>query len=260
MSVFVHELKRGGLALFLWTAAVAGMLGIAILVYPEMTGQMDQINQMFSQMGSFTAAFGMDRINFGEFSGYFSVECGNVLGLGGAMFAALTGAGMLAKELKEHTADFLFTHPVSRERIGAEKLLAALCQILLLNLAAAGVAALAALIIGQSPDWSRAGLILLAYLLMQLLIGIAAFGLSAFLRGGGAGVGIALALALYFLNILSNIADSLSWLKYVTPFAFTDGASILADGVIPGKYLLSFTAVALAAAAAGFCRFSRRDL
>ena len=260
MRIFLHEMKRGRLPLLLWAGAVGGMLGIAILVYPEMTSQMDQINEMFAQMGSFTAAFGMDKINFGEFTGYFSVECGNVLGLGGGMFAALTGAGMLAKEMKEHTADFLFTHPVSRSRIGAEKLLAVLCQILLLNLAAAGAAAVASLIVGQQPDWGKTGLILLAYLLMQLLLGTAAFGLSAFLKGGGIGVGLVLALGLYFLNILSNVADSLSRLKYLTPYGFTDGSAILNGGAIPGGYLLSFSLIAAVALAAGFYRFSRRDL
>ena len=260
MSILLHELRRGRLPLLIWAGAVAGMLGISILVYPEMTNQIGQINEMFSQMGSFTAAFGMDRVNFGEFTGYFAVECGNVLGLGGGMFAALIGIAMLAKESKDHTADFLFTHPISRGRIWCEKLLAAFCQILMLNLTVAAVALVAALAIGQSPDWGRISLVLLAYLLMQLLIGAAAFGLSAFIRGGALGIGLGLALALYFFNILSNITDSLEWLKYLTPFAFADGSSLIADGVIPTGYLLSFGLIASAAAGIGFYRFCRKDL
>ena len=42
-----------------------------------MEGQMNEISGMFADMGSFSAAFGMDRINFGEFAGFFGVECGN---------------------------------------------------------------------------------------------------------------------------------------------------------------------------------------
>ena len=33
--------------------------------------------------------------------GYFGVECGNVLGLGGALFAAVVGASAIAKEERE---------------------------------------------------------------------------------------------------------------------------------------------------------------
>ena len=77
-----------------------------------------------SNMGSFSDAFGMNNLSFAHFTDYFSIECGNVMGLGGAVFAAITGVLMLSKEEKEHTAEFLFTHPLSRSRIVLEKLLA----------------------------------------------------------------------------------------------------------------------------------------
>lgn len=67
---------------------------------------MDEIGAVFAQMGGFSQAFGMDRLNFGEFLGFFSIECGNMLGLGGAFFAALCGISALSKEEREHTAEF----------------------------------------------------------------------------------------------------------------------------------------------------------
>ena len=112
MTIFKHEVKRGKTALLIWAAAISFMLGICVIIYPEMSSQMGEISTMFADMGSFSEAFGMDRINFGEFIGYFGVECGNVLGIGGAFFAALLGISSLAKEEKEHTAEFLLTNPV----------------------------------------------------------------------------------------------------------------------------------------------------
>ena len=64
----------------------------------------------------------MDRLNFGTLIGFYAIECGNVLGLGGAFYAALCAAAILSKEEKERTAEFLLTHPVSRIRIITEKL------------------------------------------------------------------------------------------------------------------------------------------
>ena len=93
MTIWKHELKTGGLSLLIWAAAIAVLLSVCILIYPEMESQMNEISGMFSEMGSFSAAFGMDRVNFGEFMGFFAVECGNVLGLGGALFGALLGIG-----------------------------------------------------------------------------------------------------------------------------------------------------------------------
>ena len=138
MTIFLHELKLNKIALIIWSAAISFMLGICVIIYPEMSSQMGEISEMFADMGAFTTAFGMDQLNFGEFMGYFGIECGNVLGLGGALFAAIVGASALAKEEKDHTAEFLLTHPLSRTRIISEKLAAALAQILILNAAVIG--------------------------------------------------------------------------------------------------------------------------
>ena len=95
MVMIKHELKQGWITLLIWTMVITFMLSLCIFIYPEMETQMADFNSMFAEMGSFSAAFGMDRINFGEFIGFFGVECGNVLGLGGAFFAALLGAVIL---------------------------------------------------------------------------------------------------------------------------------------------------------------------
>ena len=116
MTLIKHELKQGQATLLIWTSVIGFMLAACILIYPEMGTQMSDVGSMFAEMGSFSAAFGMDRLNFGEFMGFFGVECGNVLGLGGAFFSALLGISVLAKEEKEQTAEFLLTHPISRRK------------------------------------------------------------------------------------------------------------------------------------------------
>ncbi|MGN1083018.1 MAG: ABC transporter permease subunit, partial [Candidatus Avispirillum sp.] len=124
MTVVKHELRQGRTSFIIWTASVALLLAVCVFLFPEMKGQAQDIGDMFSSMGSFTAAFGMDRLNFGTLAGYYAIECGNVLGLGGAFFAAMCAAGILSKEEKDRTAEFLLTHPVSRARIVSEKLAA----------------------------------------------------------------------------------------------------------------------------------------
>ena len=134
MTLVKHELKQGKISFLIWTASIGFLLAICIFLFPEMKGQMDSVNDMFASMGSFTEAFGMDRLNFGTLIGFYAVECGNVLGLGGAFFAALCAVGILSKEEKDKTAEFLLTHPVSRKRIITEKLIAVLLQITAMNL------------------------------------------------------------------------------------------------------------------------------
>ena len=260
MTVFKHELRQGRSTLIIWTAAISFMLGICVVIYPEMSAQMEDVSAMFADMGSFSQAFGMDRINFGEFLGFFGVECGNVLGLGGAFFAALLGISALAKEEKEHTAEFLLTHPVSRTRVITEKLSAVIAQIVILNLVVIAVTALSVLIIGEEADIKTLAMLFSAFFLMQLEVAAVTFGISAFLRRGSLGIGLGLAAVFYFMNIVANLIDETKFLKYITPFGYTESADIIADGALNGGYLAVGMALAAIGVILAFWKYGRKDI
>ena len=168
MTLVKHELRQGKNTFLIWTASIAFLIAVCIFMFPEMKGQMESVNAMFSSMGSFTAAFGMDRLNFGTLIGFYAVECGNILGLGGAFYAALCAAGMLSKEEKDKTAEFLLTHPVSRARIITEKWLAVCIQLTAMNLIICGVSAASMAAVGDSIPWKERSLMHLGYYLLLL--------------------------------------------------------------------------------------------
>ncbi|MBE6604258.1 MAG: ABC transporter permease [Ruminococcaceae bacterium] len=260
MTLFWHELRRGRVMLTVFTGAIAFMLGICILIYPEMAGEMAEVSNMFADMGAFSEAFGMDQLNFGEFMGYFGIECGNTLGLGGALFAALLGIGALAKEEKDKTAEFLLTHPISRTRVVSEKLLAVLAQLFIMNVGVTAVSLLAVAVVGVKAEVGTMLLLFFANFLMQIEIAAVTFGLSAFLCGNGLGIGLGLAFGLYFLQILSNLIKETEFLKFFTPFAYTDGAYIVAEKALEIKYLLTGLALALVGIAAAYWQYRKKDI
>ncbi len=260
MTIFKHELQQSKYTLIIWSAAIAFMLGVCILIYPEMSSQMGEISAMFADMGSFSQAFGMDKLNFGEFTGFFGVECGNILGLGGAFFAALLGIQALAKEEKEHTAEFLLTHPVSRRRILLEKWCAILTQIVLLNSITIAVTAISILLIGEEVSVKPLALLFFAYVLLQIEIAAVTFGISAFLCHGSLGIGLGLAAVLYFLNIIANLATEAEFLKYITPFGYTEGADIIAEHAIPAGYLTTGILFAIAGLLLAFRIYQKKDI
>ena len=260
MRILLCELRRNKIALIIWSAAISFMLGVSIIIYPEMTSQMGDFSAMFSEMGAFSDAFGMDSINFGEFTGYFAIECGNVLGLGGALFAAIAGATALAGEEKEHTAEFLLTHPLSRTRIVTEKLLSVTLRILILNASAIAVSCVCILAIDADADALTLALIFLAHLLLQLQIMGVCFCISAFLHRAELGAGLGFVFATYFLNILSNLTEDLEALKFITPFSYTDGGYIIPEKSLDVKYLsvgLIITAIGIIAA---YLKYTKKDV
>lgn len=259
MAVFWHELRRGRLSLLIWTAAIAFMLGVSIIIYPEMSAQMQAVTESFANMGSFSAAFGMDQLNFGEFIGYFAVECGETLGLGGGLFAAILGIGMLSGEERNRTAEYLLTHPVSRTSVALQKLAAMLAELVVLNTANALFCAGCIVLIGEKLSRSLL-LLFAANLLLQTELACVCFGISAFMRRGGLGVGLGLTLALYFLSILSNITEKVEFLRFFTPFAYTQGAQIVRDGALDARYVCIGLGLTAAGLAAAFLKYRKKDI
>lgn len=260
MTIVHHELRQSRLSLTIWTAAIGFLMAVCIFLFPEMKGEMDGISDLFSSMGDFSKAFGMDKISFGTLLGFYAVECGNVLGLGGAFFAALTAASALSKEEQGHTAEFLLTHPVSRSRIITQKLLAVVLQILILNAAVFCASLASVALIGASIPWREIGLLHLAYLLLQMELAAICFGISAFLRRGSLGIGLGVAVVMYFLSLVSNITESASFLRYITPFSYANGSEIATSATLDGKLLLPGLLFTAAGVLTAYGKYTKKDI
>ena len=260
MTLMKHELKQGRKSLMIWTAAIGFLLAVCVFMFPEMKGEMDGVSDMFASMGSFTEAFGMDRINFGSLMGFYAVECGNILGLGGAFFAALCGVSILAKEEKEHTAEFLLTHPVSRVHIVAQKLLAVMIQIIVMNVLVCVLSIASIALIGETISWKEPLLLHLAFLFLQIEIAGICFGISAFLRRGGLGIGLGIAAVMYFLNLIANISDSAKFLKYITPFGYTEGADIVSNASLDTGLVLLGMLYCVIGVVVAFMKYCKKDI
>lgn len=260
MTVFGHEMRRSRWMLLIWSTIVGGMILICMLMFPEMQGQMDGVSDLFASMGGFTEAFGMDRLHFGTVMGFYGIECGNILGIGGAFFAAFIGARMLSKEEAEHTAEFLLTHPVRRSSVVGEKLAALTTQLLLFHLICVGCSLFSFAIISERPVWDAFWLFHLAQFLLHVEIACICFGVSAFVRRGGLGCGLGLAALLYFLNIFGNISEKASFVRYITPFAYAEAADILPSVSIDAPLAALGLLYAAAGTAAAFLWYGKKDI
>lgn len=260
MTILKQEIKSQKLSITIWSLSIGLLIAACVLMYPEMKSEMGNVNEMFSAMGNFTAAFGMDKLNFGSILGFYAVEAGNILGIGGAFFAAITAVSALMKEEKERTAEFLMTHPVSRTKVVLEKLLSTFVIILILNIVVFLCSACSILIIGEETDWGIMVLFHLAALLMQFEIAGICFCISAFLTRSGIGIGIGIAAVMYFLNIIANISSSAKGLKYFTPFGYTEGADIINDRTLNIGYIIPGMVIMAAGVIAAFWNYNRKDI
>ena len=260
MTVYANDMKRNMKSLIIWSLSIGAMIMMCIAMFPGMKNETEKMGAMFSNMGSFTEAFGMDKLDFGQLMGFYGIECGNTLGIGGGMFAALAGIAALANEEKDHTAEFLLTHPVTRGSVVIQKLLAALTEVTVLNAIVTVISLVTAAAVGENFEMKSFALIHLAFWVLQMEICCIAFGISAFIKRGSLGIGLGLALAMYFLNLLCNMSDDAKFLKFITPYAYAEPSNIIADKSIDGTLMLIGGCIAAAGAVTAFIKYNSKDI
>ena len=115
-------------------------------------------------------------------------------------------------------------------------------------------------IIGEEIPWKELNLLHLAYLILQMELAGICFGISAFMRKGSIGVGLGIAAIMYFLNLISNIAEGVNNLKYITPFGYCNGADIVTNGSLDG----TMVAIGIMAGVIGifiaYLKYSKKDI
>ena len=260
MTIVKHELKQGKIAFSIWTASIAFLLVVCVFLFPDIKGEMESVGDIFASMGSFTDAFGMDRLNFGTLIGFYAIECGNVLGLGGAFFASLIAVSALSKEEKDKTAEFLLVHPISRTRVITEKFIAVMIQIVVMNGIIFGLALLSMVFIGEEIPMKEVLLMHLAYFLLQIELAGICFGISAYSKRGSMGIGLGLAIMMYFLNLIANMTESAEVLKYITPFAYCDGADIVENGTLDMTLVAIGMCLTICGVAVAYAKYTKKDI
>lgn len=260
MTLLRLEWKLSLKSLLIWT----GCLGFAcfgcLLLFEGLEETMEQMADAYAQMGSFSAALGMDRISVSTMEGFYATEVALMYSIGGAMFAAMTGAAIVAKEEEGHTSEFLLTLPFGRAYIVLWKYAAMAAMIAAFNvicvlwmLAGFGAA-------GELPAWKEFFLYHSAQLLMHLEVGSICFLLSCICKKKQIGAALGFSLLLYMMDLMCRIVPDLEGLKYVTPYYFSNAVDIFTQGSVDGEMAgISLAVTALAACLAAVI-YQKRDI
>ncbi len=260
MTILRHEMKSGFGAMLIWSVALSIFAIIALAMYPLVANYSDMINFLVERMGLMGQMFNLQNMNFYEFMTYYGLEYGNFMGLGGGMFAAVTGMVMVAREEGRHTAEYLFSQPISRGSVLIQKFIALILLVTLLNVFCTVVSLIGIGILGQT--FSRDAFIWfhISLLLMNLQVAVLCFGISCFKKRDNVVPGLGIVLAFYFLNLFINVNRQTAVLEYLTPYYYTDITRITAaKGPLWRSIGIGFASSG-ALLFAGFGYYLRKDL
>lgn len=232
MVLYMHEMKMNLKSLILWTLCVGGVCFGCILLYTSLEDSIQEIADVYSNMGSMSVALGMDKMSLATLTGFYATEIAMMHGLGGAMFAAVLGIGMLSKEEAGHTTEFLNVLPVGRSRIFSQKYMAVVSNIFIFNLICFILYILGFLLMNEEISGKEMVLYHFAQLVMQIELATVCFMISAFTKKNLMGAGLGLVILMFAADMMCRIIPAIEDMKYITPFYYSNAADIFTEGSI----------------------------
>ncbi|MCQ2539858.1 MAG: ABC transporter permease [Acetatifactor sp.] len=259
MKLLIQECKQNKKSFLIWAICLLLINVGCILLYKTLEDSIQGIAETYSNMGAMSAAIGMDKLNLATVEGYYGSEIAMMFNLGGALYAALLGIGLLSKEESGHTAEFLHTLPISRTAIYLWKYVASFLLIIVFNLINIAGNLLSLNYVG---DFTMSHVLLyhVAAFLMQIEIMTITFCISAFNKQIQTGAGLGLAILFFAADMMSRILPDLEKCKYITPFYYCSAADIFTEGKLDPVLLSIGMCITVLCLIIGGIQYNRKDL
>lgn len=261
MNIFLRELKAHRKALIIWCAVVVLTIVSGMGKYTAYSS--GNGSQVFDEMPKvMKAIFGIGSFDVTTISGFFGFLFSYILLIAG-IHAVLLGSGIIAKEERDKTTEFLMIKPVSRVTVITSKLLAALANVVILDL----ITLLSSLAItaSYSKGEDNSGVVS-AFILSMFLVQLIFLSLGAMLAGtmknpkGSGGLATGIMLGAFVISKITDITDQLSLLNILSPFKYFNAVDIVDGKGI--SFLIAVLSILLVAVFSGitYYFYCKRDL
>ena len=258
--LYKQECKMNMKSLLIWLVCVSGMCLCCILLFSSMAESMGAMAETMASMGAFASAFGMDRLSIATLEGFYAAEVGTIHTLGGAMFAALLGIGLLSKEEEGHTGDFLHTLPISRKEVVGAKYMTLVTGVTVFNVISVVVYLLGIVILGEEIAISEFFLYHGMQWLLHLELGTVCFLISACNRKNKLGIGLGLTFLLYVWDLIGRVIPDLKNTLFLTPFSYANASDVFSAGTVEWKALAIGIVVLIGTLVGAFVVYNKKDL
>lgn len=257
-----RELKVNVKALFIFLLILVVMLGTVSAVYPSiMTSNVDVDAMLKMFPKSMLEAFNMDVVSIGSVFGWLSTEGYMFITLLGGCYFAILGGTILLKEQSDHTIDFLYSKPVSKNKILTSKILCGFIYLIVYNVVV-GLTTYIGLKVNDDFEFTKWALLTLAPLILEGFFFLLSLFLSLFFKktSKGISIGIGTVFIMYLLNLLGTLSDKIEFLKYLSIFNYMDSRQILVDSHIETFGLVLTFVVSIIMITATYILYNKKEL
>lgn len=226
-----RELKITRKSLFIWLFVLISIFTLVFAMYPYIMNEtsgvsMDELLSMFPE--EVLKAFNMDIADISTALGWLKTEGITFLLLIYGLYASILGSNIILKEESDKTIEFLYSKPISRNKILTTKIVAGIINIFVLMLFNT-IFINIGLLICDCYDFKEINLLCLVPLLPTLVIFFISLCISTFFKKTKQTIGISIALVFinYFIYTFASISSKIENLKYITVYTLADIRNVI---------------------------------
>ncbi|MBV7505093.1 ABC transporter permease [Bacillus sp. sid0103] len=262
MNIFVHELRAYRKSTIIWTVSLVLIIALFMSFYPAFAKDADGFKKiMEGYPEAIRNAIGFNLGNFFTILGFYCFPL-SFITLCGAIQGMNLGTSIISKEVREKTADFLLTKPVTRTTIMTSKLLAAFVSIVMTNIIYLIVTLILTFQV-KTDDFSVKILVLLSltmffiqliFLAIGVMISVIVPKIKSVLS-----VSLTTVFAFYFLGMFSSSTGEEAK-RYISPFKYFDTAYIIKHSGYEASFLIVSAAIIILAITASYFVYIKKDI
>ncbi|WP_138203551.1 ABC transporter permease subunit [Haloimpatiens lingqiaonensis] len=261
MNMFLHELKAYRKSTFIWTISLCALTIFFLSMYPTFSKEaveFQRLLQGFPEPVRKAFGFSGDISSFLNFYSYiflYVVLCG-------AIQAMNLGISILSKEVREKTADFLFTKPVTRKQIITSKLFAAFTSIVITNIVYLITASIMVSIVKEHiysiKIFNMISITLffiqLVFMSLGIFIAVVVPKIKSVIS-----VSLSAVFAFFIIGMFQGVIES-EVMRYITPFKYFDTAYIIKNGQYEVSFIVLAVLVIMVTISASYYIYWKRDI
>lgn len=263
MNIYKHELKQNIKSLYIWSAVLVVTVVFFMLFYPSFSADIDAFEKMMDNYPeALKAAFGLTILDISTAIGFYSFVFIYVI-LFAAIQAANLGVSVFSKEVRDKTADFLLTKPVSRSKVITGKTLACLSILIgtnvIYNIITTGYMML---VYSEETPLKTLILVNLSLVFMQLIFFALGMIIAVILKRVRTVLPISLGLVFlfYILNTILLVGKDNGMLRYFTPFQYFIPAEIQKTDAYESKFIVAAIIVILICVTSSYVIYRKKDI
>lgn len=262
MNVFRQECKMNFRTTLLWIFVLCSLGAVFMAFFPIIQGDLKTYLKLLDNFPpAMKALMGIVTESFSTPLGYYSFAFTFVI-LSGAIQAMNLGVGIVSKETRDKTADFLMTKPISRTGILHAKLSA---SVVLLGCTGLVYTVFMGFMIraysAADFDLKKYSLECLAFFILQIIFFAIGLLVSVFARKIKAVLPVSLGIVFFFYAISAFAVTSASdKLRFLTPFQYFKPEYIINNGSYEIAYLVTGLCIIIVCVLASYMWFSRKDV